>query len=553
MIASHPWRSGLSRRSLLAGLGFLGACALPQGRPLLAWAPARGSPRNIVIVMADDMGYADLGCFGSEVPTPNLDRLASRGMRFTQFHSTGKCFPSRSALLTGLYPQQTGTDRSARAPMQGGVTIAESLRAAGYRTLMVGKHHSTTHPMDRGFDHYRGLRDGSANYFNPGTVPRMGEPEPARKEPEGRWWCFDRECRRGYLPDTADFYATDAFTDWALELLDRYRDAPVFLYLAYTAPHDPLQARPEDMAPFRGRYDAGYHAVAEARYRRQIALGIVDPAAPRAAPGWPDWEALSAEERADEARRMETYAAMIARLDANIGRVIARLEAQGQLDDTLFLFTSDNGASAEEVLGADGADIGAEHPIGSVGRWASLRAGWAEVANTPLRYFKNYSFNGGLLVPTLVHWPAGGVPAGAIRRDALHLIDIHATLLGIVGRRFDDSLGPDSHPALPLEGVDVSQLLTDGDGMVQLPDRALANRWGGGRMIRKAGWKLVSHAADTGRDAGEWELYDLERDPCETRNLARREPDRAAALAADYRGWEARVRSGSPSTSPVAD
>ncbi|KLE33705.1 arylsulfatase [Aurantiacibacter gangjinensis] len=493
------------------------------------------APRNVVIILADDMGFADLGCYGSEVPTPNLDRLAARGVRFTNFHSTGKCFPSRSALLTGLYPQQTGTDRSARVPMQGGVTIAESLRGAGYRTLMVGKHHSTTHPMDRGFDRYRGLRDGAANYFNPGTQARAGEAEPARKEEDGRWWCVDRDCRRGLYGTDADFYATDAFTDWAIELLDEYRDEPKLLYLAYTSPHDPLHARPEDIARHQGRYDAGYAAIGNARYARQTAMGLIAAEAPRPHPAWDDWERLSEQERQDEARRMEVYAAMIDNLDRNIGRVLDWLEDQGELDDTLIIFSSDNGASAEEVLTQEGTDIGSANPIGTVGRWASLRRNWAEVANTPLRYYKNYSFNGGLLVPFIAHWPDRVGQAGAIVTEPAHLIDLHPTLLSLTGREYDPSAGPEpDSPALA--GIDLSGLLIPSDE-TSPADRAIFNQWGGGRMVREGRWKLVSHAETGEADSVSWELYDLAADPLETRNVAGLYPERVELFAQAYENW----------------
>ena len=535
----------IGRRGVLGGMGALAACSMPHGKAVLSpshrTGPAVG-PRNIVIVMADDMGFADLGCFGSEVPTPNLDALAFAGTRFTQFHSTGKCFPSRSALLTGLYAQQTGTDRSAKAPMRGGVTIAESMRAAGYRTLMTGKHHSTTHPMDRGFDHYRGLRDGASNYFNPGTVAREAEPEPARKAKKGRLWCFDRDCEQGYFPDDPDFYATDAYTDWALELIDLYREERKFLYLAYTSPHDPLQARPEDIARQKGRYDAGYAAISDARYRRQIELGLIDAAAPRAASNWDDWESLPDRERRDEISRMETYAAMIDNLDRNIGRVIDRLRELGQLDDTLFIFTSDNGASAEEVLGGDGYDIGSEHQIGTVGRWASLRKNWAEVANTPLRYYKNFSFNGGLLVPTIFHWPARMGSAGRTIKAPTHLIDIHPTLLAVMGQAFDPSLGPDDDER-PLKGIDLSDAILAGRESRSLDNRAIYNRWGGGRMVREGRWKLVSHAETDEAEKAEWELYDLAADPLETLDLGDKNPAISQDLARQYAEWWAEVSS----------
>lgn len=506
------------------------SCARPAADEAASDGQAPAAPRrpDIVLILADDLGFADIGAYGGEVPTPHLDRLAENGVRLLDFHSTAKCFPSRAALLTGQYPQQVGRDRRARTPMVGGVTIAETLGDAGYQTFMVGKHHGVTHPMDRGFDRYLGLRDGAANHFNPGVAARPGEPEPARKAAAGRWWCFDRDCGRGH-DAPADFYSTDAFTDWAVELVDEASpEAPFFLYLAYTAPHDPLQAPAADVARFEGAYDAGYGPIAEARFARQKRLGLVDPEAPRPAPHYQSWDDLSADERADEVRRMEIYAAMIARLDAGVGRVVDALARRGSLDETLIVFASDNGASAERVF-VDGAEIGAEHPVGSVGRWASLGRHWAEVGNTPYRKYKNDSYNGGTAGPFIAHWPAGLAASGDVRRALSHLIDLHPTLADAADVGATDEL----------EGVSLLPTLRTGAE----PARAgyVFNRWSGGRFVRGPRYKLVSEGPPWEAEKGAWELYDLQADPFETRDLAGEAPERVREMAAAYDAWLARV------------
>jgi len=306
-------------------------CAEPQ-------SPARP---NVLLVLVDDLGFSDVGAFGGEIATPTLDRLAAGGIRFTQFHNTSKCFPSRAALLTGLYPEQVDMDESASSRIGAGVTFAEALGAAGYATFMVGKHHGLDNPYDRGFDRYAGLRDGASNHFNPGLSARPGEPPPARKEamkPDGRWWCFDADCLQGWQPDSADFYTTDFYTDTALGSLAEAREGgtPFLLYLAYQAPHDPLQAWPADIARYEDRYRAGYAAIADARYRRLLESGLLGERYPRSEPVYRDWEQLDPAEQADQARRMAVYAAMIDRLDQGLGRIVAYLEKTGELHDTLF-------------------------------------------------------------------------------------------------------------------------------------------------------------------------------------------------------------------------
>ncbi|MEY3000558.1 MAG: hypothetical protein RL648_772, partial [Verrucomicrobiota bacterium] len=288
--------------------GWLSAAVLGMG---FLQAAASDLP-NIVLILADDMGWSDLGCYGGEVQTPNIDRLAAEGIRFTQAYNTSKCFPSRAALLTGLYAQQCGYAETFTRPLRHAMTLGEVLQAAGYKTYWSGKHHGVDNPEERGFDRYYGLRDGASNHFNPGER-RVGEPEPAKKAGRPpRVWQMDGRTLTPYTPDDPAFYTTDAFTDKALEWLEKHpvKDQPFFLYLAYTAPHDPLMAWPADIARYAGRYDGGYAAIREARLERQVAMGLVDKATPIPEPSHRNWDQLSVAQRLEEARRMEVYAAM---------------------------------------------------------------------------------------------------------------------------------------------------------------------------------------------------------------------------------------------------
>ncbi len=530
------------------------------------------SPPNVILILVDDMGWSDVGAFGGEIETPNIDRLAAGGLRFTQFHTTAKCFPSRAALLTGRYPEQVGMDESPTGVIRNSVTIAQALGAAGYRTLMVGKHHGDDHPLDLGFERYAGLRGGASNHFNPGVVARPGEPEPARKTymaPDGRWWCFDRQCVQGYVPEHKDFHTTDAYTDRALDLLAEYAQeaSPFFLYLAYQAPHDPLQAWPADIERYLERYEAGYAAIADARYRRMLMAGLIDGRYPRSTPTFRDWGKLTPSERKEEARRMAVYAAMIDQIDQNLGRLIAYLERSGELGRTLILFTSDNGASAEFVPSETGeGEVGEQHPIGSVGRWATLGRDWANVANTPFRYYKNYAFEGGVAAPLIVHWPDGIREPGRVVSANAHLIDLLPTLLSVTGA---GDVGAASLLAESprLEGIDLSAYFQSSDPIQRA--QPVFQRWGLGRSVRTDRWKLLSQAAarEGGLqrflrwraeqaaasgplkpptlppvEHGDWQLYDMRVDRTETNDVAKLHPEVVAQLAAAYDGWLKRVK-----------
>ncbi|MEN0061411.1 MAG: sulfatase-like hydrolase/transferase [Myxococcota bacterium] len=488
--------------------------------------PSAMAPRpNIVLILADDLGWSDIGAYGSEIRTPHLDSLADQGLRFTTFLNTAKCFPTRSALLTGVYAQQTGTDRSANSSISNAVTLGEVLDDAQYTTLMSGKHHGLDNPYDRGFDRSYGLRDGAINYFNPG-LQRTGEPDPARKR-NTRYWMIDDQVfltrdatRQSTFP--SDFYITDAFTDQALAYLDDYGQGPdpFFLYLAYTAPHDPLHAPAADIARYDGVYDVGYQVIPDARYARQLADGLLTASQfPLSAPTHRDWGTLSANERDIEATRMEVYAAMVDRMDQNIGRIITKLQQLGVYDNTLILFASDNGASDEVV------DIGTD-PIGTIGRWASLRGDWANVANTPFRRFKNRTTMGGIASPLIAHWPNGIQSPGRVVHDPVHIVDVMPTFLDLSGATYPRRFG--NEDVVPMQGASFVPLLRNEAGRVALPyffewrnDVAIVN--GNDKLVRSGN--------------GAWQLYALDQDATETTNRATQEPLLRDELADAWTAW----------------
>ena len=478
---------------------------------------------NVVFILADDLGYSDISPYGSEIETPTLQRLADGGMRFTLMHNTSKCFPSRAELLTGTYAQQSHMHDTDGA-FENAVMLGEVLGESGYRTIFVGKHHGTDNPYNWGFDHYWGLRDGAASYFNPGEKRPSDPGEPAQKDfAYPRPFVFDDSTVAPFTPEEG-YYATDTWTDWALDLLGRYEEEhdPFFLYLSYQAPHDPLQAPQETIEKYEGRYDEGYAAIRQARYERLVESGLIDEETyPLSEATHRDWDTLSTDEREEEARRMEVYAAMVDRLDRNIGRVVDYLEAQGEMENTLFVFASDNGASAEVV------QIG-EGPIGTVTRWASLKEDWANVANTPYRYYKNDSYQGGVATPFIVHWP-GVVEPGSKTETVGKFIDVMPTLVDLTGATYPDTYKGDS--VVAMQGRSLLPVLR---GKSIERDGPIFNEWSGGKSIYRDGWKLVQP-----RDTTEWELYDLQEDRTETNNLADERPSLVDELAARWERWYA--------------
>jgi len=492
--------------------------------------PAPGRP-NIILILADDMGFSDLGCYGSEIATPNLDRLAANGLRFTQFYNAARCCPTRASLLTGLYPHQAGMgdmvgDRGLPA-YQGFlndrcVTIAEALRQSGYHVLMSGKWHvgeDRPHwPLDRGFEHYFGLISGACSYF--------------RLDP-GRKMAVDND---PYVPPAKGFYMTDAITDHAVSFLDKYsrEDAPFFLYVAYTAPHFPLHALPEDIARYRGTYRAGWDELRQRRYRRLIELGLIDPKWPLSPrdPDVPAW--IDAGDKDAWDLRMAVYAAQIDRMDRGIGRILAKLRQLDIDGNTLVMFLSDNGAEAELI---DAGKPGAAP--GEADSYATYRRPWANASNTPWRLFKCWVHEGGISTPFIAHWPAGIREPGRIIHHVAHVIDLMPTCLDVAGARCPNTrYGKNT---LPLEGA---SLLTLFQGKAPPERPMLFWEHEGNRAVRAGRWKLVC------RPPTPWALYAIEADRTELNNLADERPDIVADLGAKYAEWARRCGAVPPEKLP---
>lgn len=491
---------------------------------------------NIVILFADDLGYSDIACYGGEIETPNLDKLASKGIRFTQFMSCTKCAASRAALLTGLYPVETACNGEP-TQMINSMTIAELLKKANYKTLMAGKWHAKENPVKRGFDHYFGSVNGAFDYFEP----------KARKK-----YMLDDKVLAPYKPENpATYYTTDAFTNKALEYLDDCKNSedPFFLYVAYNAPHWPLQAWPEDIAKYRGKYGKGWDQVRKERFERQQALGIVKP-------GWKlserdenveAWENFSRKDAAD--LTMATYAAMIDRMDQNIGKILNKLDDMGVADNTLVIFLSDNGACAEGAMW-DGKDK-ATKP-GWRNSQAKLGIEWANASNTPYRKFKRYMYNGGQLTPFIVRWPQGVSDQGSITHERAHLVDLVPTILELAEGEYPANQKHQVSPendlktewnVLPLAGKSIVPLFKGEPA----PERDnFLGYFQGARMITKKQWKLVSDGSDgTIQHLEEyaWELYNMDEDPAELNNLVEKYPAMVESMDNTYREWMFRADS----------
>ena len=479
---------------------------------------------NVLLILADDMGFSDLGSYGSEIETPNLDSLAENGLRFTRFYNTSKCFPSRASLLTGLYAQQAGMLKTHGHFSSNSVTLAEVLKDAGYRTLMAGKHHGDDNPVDFGFDRYYGLRDGCCNYFNPG-VQREGEGRPAYKgDSSDRIWCIDDSVISPYTPEAEDFYTTDYFTKYALQYLEEYEeeDKPFFLYLAYTAPHDPLMAWPEDIAKYEDTYKVGYEAIRQKRYQRQKEMGLIDERFPLSERAFTPWDSLNEEQQKKEARKMAVYAAMIDRMDQNIGKILEKIREMGEEENTLIMFASDNGASAEVVSLED--DYGR---IGTLTKWTSQGGDWANVSNTPYRYYKNWSHQGGIGSPLIAYWPEGIKEDNRITHYMGHFIDFMPTLIEVSGASYPDQ--QDGHEILPFEGKSLVPVFQNEDPGPRGP---LYNKWRAGKAVITPQWKIVEP-----RDGEKWELYDMKTDITETKNLRDQHPEIVSRLDSLYENW----------------
>ncbi|MCC7175477.1 MAG: arylsulfatase [Bryobacterales bacterium] len=519
---------------------FLGAMAAAGAQ--LRGAPASRRP-NIILIMADDMGYSDIGCYGGEIDTPNLNGLASRGLRFAQFYNTARCCPARASLLTGLYPHQAGighmVDRDDGIPGYRGdlnrrcVTIAEVLRQAGYRTLMCGKWHVTpvtaskhNWPLQRGFERYYGIIHGAASFYDPVTLTRDNE---------------------SIQPDGRDYYLTDALSDQAVKFVREYaaKPDPFFMYLAYTSPHWPLHALEADIAKYRGRYAGGWDALRADRHRRMLEMGLVEsrwPLTPRDARVAP-W--TEAPDKQWQQRRMEVYAAQIDRMDQGIGRVLQALGQTGAEDNTLIMFLADNGGCAEEIIGwgparhipkvtRDGRPVrvgnNPEIMPGPEDTYQSYGIPWANASNTPFRLYKHWVHEGGIATPFIACWPRVIRQQGVLTRQAGHIMDIMATCADAAGARYPGSF--QGEKILPLEGRSLMPVF---QGRQRRAHSELYWEHEGNRAVRQGRWKLVSRHPD------QWELYDLEADRTEMQNLAHGQPKKTAELIAKYEAWAQRA------------
>ncbi len=508
--------------------GALAICA-----PVPVFAQQASAKPNIVLILADDMGFSDLGSFGSEIRTPHLDRLAAEGLRITQFYNSGRCCPSRAALLTGLYPHQAGVgdmvqDKGVPAYQgylsKNSATIAQLLKTGGYNTIVSGKWHVGLVPsawaVNRGFDQSFTLQNNGSSYFNS---------EPLYND--GRKVTFQLNGREIQRYDTS-CYLTQAITDFAIQSIDRIKDQqnPFFLYLAYNAPHWPIQALPEDIARYKGKYLQGWDALREARYRKLISLGIIQKEwklSPRFGKA-PEWNVLSEAEKDKWDTRMAIYAAMIDRMDQCIGQVLDKVKAIGRDRNTLVIFVSDNGGSGDTVREWDYVTQKTGEP-GSVHSIDSYDPPWGNASNTPFKLFKKNTHEGGIASP-FIAWFPGKIKANALSRQVGHITDIMPTLLDVAGVRYPEMLA--NEKLTPLAGSSLTALFQNPQAT-----RAKTIFWEheGSRAMRKADWKLV---AEIGQP---WELYDLNADRSETNNLANRYPQKVKELEKEYLEWAAKV------------
>jgi arylsulfatase len=492
-------------------------------------AAAAAPPRpNIVVVLVDDMGFSDIGCYGSEIPTPNLDKLAADGLRFTQFYNTGRCCPTRASILTGLYPHQAGVGHMVEDGGQPGyrgrlndrcVTIGEVLSGAGYFTAMSGKWHvGQNHgvvPWERGFQ--RSFNSPAGGFYYPqGKQDRLflNGKALADDAPE--------------LPK--NWYTTDLYTDYGIKFIDEALAAkqPFLLYLAYNAPHFPLQAPADEIAHFRGKYKIGWDKLREQRHARQKELGVVDkswPLSPR--PDLvPAWDTLTDADKDRFDNIMAIYAACVSHMDTAVGRLVAALKQRGVLDNTLILFLSDNGGNAES--GPRGRLEG-DNP-GAVGSTVFCGQSWATLENTPFRRYKHYNHEGGIATPLIAHWPAGITAHGELRQQPGHLVDVMATCVDLAGAKYPAEFK--GQPIQPMEG----RSLVPAFANQPIQRDALFWEHEGNAAIRVGDWKLVR----MGRN-GPWELYNLKTDRTEQHDLAAAEPVQAAELAAKWDAWASRA------------
>lgn len=541
------------------------------GLGLAGFAGEKTAPRpNIVVILSDDMGFSDIGCYGSEIATPHLDALAAGGLRYTQFYNCARCCPTRASLLTGLYPHQAGIghmmeDHGKQNPGYRGNlnqvcrTIPEMLKPAGYSSYAVGKWHVThstskdgpknNWPIQRGFDRFYGTIHGAGSFFDPSSLVRDETMISAYADPH-------------YKPQT--YYYTDAISDHAVSFVSdhaqEHQGEPFFLYMAYTAAHWPMHALPEDIAKYKGKYGGGYEPIRKARFAKAVALGIVNPdqgMSPQAG----NWGKV--EDKAWEAAGMEVYAAMIDRMDQGIGKLVEELKRTGQFENTLILFLQDNGGCAEpmgrtgnkqhpnilrpdaptfapllaEAFATEGSvpmqtrdgfpvRMGPKVMPGGPDTYVAYGRGWANVSNTPFREYKHWVHEGGISTPCIAHWPKGILAPGTLCSRPGHLIDIAATCVELAGATYP--LQINERKITPLQGQSLSVTFAGKEPS----SRTLFWEHEGNRAVRDGDWKLVAKGPE-----GSWELYNIAQDRVESKDFASQEPKRVADLSARWEAW----------------
>ncbi|MHC4742560.1 MAG: sulfatase-like hydrolase/transferase [Planctomycetota bacterium] len=528
-------RNHLSRRNFLKAVGLYAAAFAAPGCSAARQTVSGNQPRrpNIIVIMCDDMGFSDIGCYGSEIKTPNLDKLAANGLRFTQFYNTARCCPTRASLLTGLYSHQAGVGHMTSNYEKPGyigrlnkkcVTIAEALKPAGYRTFVTGKWHvgakeKAWWPLQRGFDRFYGVPEGGGFYFSPTA---------------GRSIVLDNEVihTKDGTPVPEGWHSTDAWTDYGIEFVEQAvrKKEPFFWYLAHNAPHWPLQATDEDIAKYKGKYLEGWDKLRAERHKRMIKMGIVKknwPLTPRDKQA-PPWDELDDDEKKKMDLKMAIYAAQIDRVDQNIGKLVAKLKELGIFDDTLILFLADNGGCAEG--GKFGFDRRKEKRIGTAESHSSYGLAWANASDTPFRRYKHWVHEGGTATPLIAHWPAVIKQRGKLTHQPGHVIDIMATCCDIAGAAY-----PERYQGARITPLEGKSLLPIFQGKERAGHDAIFWEHEGNRAVRRGKWKLVS------KHPGRWELYDLEADRTELNNLARTNTKKAEELKKLYRAWAKRA------------
>ena len=549
--------SEMDRRTFLrSAAGSAAAMAFPS---VLSAAGNDGGRPNIVIIMTDDMGFSDLGCYGGDIRTPHIDGLAQRGLRFTHFYNAARCCPTRASLMTGAYQHKVGLKRNGRSLRRNCVTVAEALGAEGYQTAMAGKWHLSktprlkpperhqkwidhriqldrpfgplhTYPVNRGFDRHYGVIWGVVDYFDPFSLVEGTEPVPNVPE---------------------DYYITDAITEHSVRYIREMaqKDEPFFLYTAHCAPHWPLHARQEDIERYRGKFTEGWHALRRRRYERQVEMGLIDPDThplPDLMGHGEDWPELSDEEKAFQAARMQAHAAMVDRVDQGVGRIVAALKQAGCYENTVIFVLSDNGASPEEPSDwgpgydrssqtRDGRKIHYHGltPPGPETTYRGVGPYWANAANTPFRYWKKESFEGGAHTPFIVHWPHGlRTQPGTCTDQMGHVMDVMPTCLDLAGAKYPERFK--GHAITSLDGKSLLPILKDKkrDGHDMLFFEHV-----GGKAVVDGEWKLVQPTRGK-----RWRLYHLATDRTETRDLADKHPERVRKMKRSWHEWAARVR-----------